>query len=173
MINNFVTGLLLSNVYEYLGRKSFSLVNIAAKLTVILNNDKCLPRMWIQDHMIFSASNAKQLDSFSVVEVSKLKSSFPLLYDQCINNDGDHDNLDDDHGDCRQDILWRESDKDWKRALDSSSIVELRDWQWSLMTDKALFNSCVISMILMLIMTWCCCRFFHEIDASPRIWNSA
>ena len=105
MINNFVTGLLLSNVYEYLGRKSFSLVNIAAKLTVILNNDKCLPRMWIQDHMIFSASNAKQLDSFSVVEVSKLKSSFPLLYDQCINNDGDHDNLDDDHGDCRQDIL--------------------------------------------------------------------
>ena len=43
MINNFVTGLLLSNVYESLGRKSFSLVNIAAKLTVILNVDSRSP----------------------------------------------------------------------------------------------------------------------------------
>ena len=42
---------------------------------------------------------------------------------------------------------------------DSSSVVELRDLQWSMMTDKALFNSCVILMIWMLIMTWCCCRF--------------
>ena len=73
----------------------------------------------------------RALNSSLVVELSNWQGSFPLLYDQCINNDGDHDNLDSDHGDYQQDILWTESDKDWKRDHDSSSVVELRDFQWS------------------------------------------
>ena len=59
---------------------------------------------------------------------------------QCMNNDGDHDNIDGDHGDCQQDILWWESDKDLKRALDSSSVVERSNWQGSF---PLLYDQCI------------------------------